>query len=552
MSKKLFLYAFAAVIPFGVTASAQSIAITNARIVTVTNGTIDKGTVVIRDGLIESVGSAVKVPADARVIDGAGLTVYPGLFDALSNAGVQGRTTTGQGGPGGGQQAAQQQQAQASPSISNYPVGLRPEEAAAESLRAGDATFETQRNAGFTSALTVGRTGVFNGQSAIINLAGDTATRLIIKSPVGLHFSFATVGQGQYPGSLMGTISALRQMLSDARRMVEIQKLYERNPKGIKRPEPDPSLTALIPVLNRQMPIVFAANREMEIIRALDLAKEFNIKAIIAGGQEAWKVADRLKAQDVPVLLSLNFPKRTTASSPDADPETLDILRFRAEVPKTAGRLAQAGVKFAFQSGQMTAYGDFASNAAKAVENGLSADAAIRAMTFSGPEIFGVADRMGSIDAGKIANLVVVRGDLLGKEKTITHVFVDGKMFEPRPPARTTAGGERPPAGVPAANVPNIAGVYNVNIDVPGQPMTGTLTIVQTGATFTGTLQTPLGTSIIRDGRVNTEGFTFASSVLFGGETLEISVRGTVSGNQISGNIDSPQGSAAFTGTKVP
>src|ERR1700759_4018783 len=119
------------------------------------------------------------------------------------------------------------------------------------------------------------------------------------------------------------------------------------DPKGMKRPDADKSLDALIPMLNGQVPAVFNANSEREIIRAIDLANEFKLKAIIAGGQESWKVADRLKAANIPVLLSLNFPRRTTASSPEADPESLAVLRMRAETPKGPARLAAAGVKFA-------------------------------------------------------------------------------------------------------------------------------------------------------------------------------------------------------------
>src|SRR6185369_7452164 len=153
------------------------------------------------------------------------------------------------------------------------------------------------------------------------------------------------------------------------------------------------------------------ANSQREIIRAIDLAKEFNLKAIIAGGQEAWKVADRLKAAEIPVLLSRNFPKRTTSSSPEADPESLEALRFRAETPKRAGRLAQAGVKFAFESGNLTSIADFFTNAGKAVEGGLSKDAAVREMTIGSAEVLGVSDRLGSIEPGKIANLIVIKGD---------------------------------------------------------------------------------------------------------------------------------------------
>lgn len=537
---KLLLFAFAAIL-LPASAFAQSTAITNARIVTVSGATIERGTVVIRDGLIEAVGAGVNVPADARVIDAAGHTVYPGFFDSVTSLGLQTRPATPQAGPGGGQ-AAQQQAAQ---SNSRYPAGLRPEVTAAEDLRAGEGQFEQARNAGFTTAISVGRTGIFNGGSAVINLAGEDVAGMIVKSPAAIHVSYATLGM-QYPGSLMGTISAIRQMLYDAKRLQEMQKMYAANPRGMRRPDADASLEALIPVLDRQMPIIFNANREIEIIRAIDLAKEFNLRLIIAGGQESWKVVDRLKAIDAAVLFSLNFPKRTTAASPDADPESLEMLRFRAEVPKAAGRLAQAGVRFAFQSGGMTNLADFSANAAMAVQNGLSADAAVRAMTLSPAEIFGIADRTGSVETGKIANLTVIKGDALAKDKVITHVFVDGKLFEVKaPPAR--------PAGNPGTgNASAVAGSYNVTIDVPGQPLTGSMNFTVQGQSMTGNLTTQLGTAPIRNGRLTGNRFSFDATVAYGGANIDIQVSGTVTGNRIEGSIDSPQGAVPFSGTRVP
>ncbi len=547
MKLKLFLFAFAWIASlFVISSFAQTYTITNARIVTVSGETIENGSIVIRDGLIEAVGAGVKAPADAQVFDGKGLTVYPGFIDTLTNLGLQAPPArpAGGGGPGGGAAAAA---ATAGQSNSNYPAGLRPEEIAADDLKAGEAQFETNRNAGFTTVLTVGRTGIFNGQSAIINLAGETTSAMVIKSPFALHISFNTIGGG-YPGSLLGTFSALRQMFLDAQRQQEIEKIYASNPRGIKRPPADRSLDTLIPFLNGQKPVVFNANREIEIIRALDLAKEFKLNAIIAGGQEAWKVADRLKSQNVPVLLSLNFPKRTTSASADTDAESLDLLRFRAETPKTAAKLAQAGVKFAFQSGGMTSIGDFMSNAAKAVENGLNRDAAIRALTLNSAEILGVNDRLGSIEAGKIANLTVVKGDLFGKEKAITQVFVDGKLFEQKPPAKKDTPA---PSGVQPA-IASVGGNYSVTIDVPGQTLTGTMALTQQAEVLTGTLQTQLGTTTIKDGKVSAEGFTFSGTVEFGGSTIDLIVKGTVTGNQISGTIDSPQGTVPFSGTKNP
>lgn len=544
MRFKLLVSAFAAIgLLFAIQASAQTYAITNAGIVTVSGAKIDRGTVVVRNGLIEAVGPNGQAPADAQVFDGTGLTVYPGFIDTLTNLGLQAPARPTTGSPGG---AAAAQQAQAAQSNSNFPAGLRPEERSFEDLRAGEAQFEAARNAGFTTAASVGRTGIFNGQSVVFNLAGDSTSAMVVKSPFALHVSFTTIGGGQYPVSLLGTFSAFRQMLLDARRLRELETQYAASPRGMKRPEADRSLEALFPVLDRQLPVVFNANREIEIVRALDLAKEFNLNAIIAGGQEAWKLAERLKAQNIPVLLSLNFPKRTAAAAPDADPETLDLLRFRAETPKGPGRLAQAGVKFAFQSGGATTLADVFANAQKAVDAGLNKDAAVRAMTLGAAEILGIADRLGSIETGKIANLTVVKGDIFAKDRYVSHVFVDGKLFEQKEPAKPTT-----PTPTAAA-VPNVAGTYSINIDVPGQPLAGTLTMSQEGSVITGSMQTQLGVSPIQGGKVAAEGFSFTSTVLFGGATMDIAVRGTVTGNQISGTIQSAQGPVTFSGTKNP
>ena len=516
-------------------------AIANARIVTVSGATIERGTVVVRDGIIEAVGATARIPADARVLDGAGLTVYPGFIDSLTTLGLQPRPQ------GAGQGGGQQQTPQQPQTNSNYPIGLQPELSVFEQLKGGDAQFETSRNAGFTTALTVSRDGVFNGQSAVINLAGNSVSEMVVKTPYAMHFTFRTI-PGSYPASLLGTFSAFRQMMLDARRLQEMEKMYAADPRGMKRPDADKSLEALFPVLSGAMPVVFNANTEREIVRALDLAREFKLNAIIAGGQEAWKVAPRLKEQNVAVLLSMNFPKRTAAFSAEADPEDLQTLRFRAETPKGAARLALAGVRFAFQSGGLTNLNEFFANAARTTENGLAPEAAIRAMTLAPAQIFGVDNRLGSIEAGKIANLTVVRGDIFSKDRSVTHVFVDGRMFEqklqPRTPAQT--GGTTPALAA-------VGGNYSITIEIPGQTTPGTLALTQQGAVLTGTMTTQLtGTSPIKDGKVTSDGFSFSATVTVGGSQTEITVTGRITGNQITGTIDSPQGAIPFTGTKNP
>src|SRR6185295_19414730 len=328
-------------------------AITNARIVTVSGPVIERGTVVIRNGLIAAAGANVNAPPDARVIDGTGLTVYPGLIDSYTDLALPPAAPSPSPSPGGGGGGffALTAPRPASGPNSTQPPGLQSEVRVEEVIRPGGAEIEASRNIGITTALTLPRSGIWMGQSALINLAGETPQQMIVRSPVAMHVSFTPLRTGTYPGSLMGVFSTLRQMMLDAQRYRDSLQIYERSPRGTRRPDTDRSLAALIPVIDGRMPVVMIANSEREINRALDLASEFKLKLIVAGGQEADKVADRLAKQDVPVLLSLNLPRRTTAAMPEADPEPMRVLRERVEAQQTAGKLAKAGVKFGFQSG---------------------------------------------------------------------------------------------------------------------------------------------------------------------------------------------------------
>jgi imidazolonepropionase-like amidohydrolase len=515
-------------------------AIKGADVVTGTGSSISNATVVIRDGLIEAVGTNAKIPADAKVLDGKGLTVYPGFIDTYTNLGI--KKTTGNSSSSG-----QNNQSQ---SNSNYNAVLQAEVKAIDELAAGEPQFKTQRDNGFTTVLTVGSDGIFQGNSAIINLAGDSVSEMIVKPMFGQHITFTTARGGEFPSSLMGTFAALRQMFYDAKRLDEIQKMYQKNPRGMKRPEADATLEALIPVVNGTMPIVFNANTEREIIRVLDLIKEYKLNGIISGGQESYKVVDRLKAQNVPVFLSLNLPVRTLSENKEADPEPLETLRMRVEAPKNAAKLKQAGVKFAFQSDGIKNIKDFIKNAEIATENGLSKSDAIRAMTLSAAELLGIDQQLGSVETGKIANLVVIKGDIFDEDKAITHVFVDGKMFEQPKKPEKKPGDDKPGE---AGKVAQVGGTWTITIEPPGQSIDASLVLTQQGNVLTGTLSSALfGSTPINNGLANDKGFSFDATVNAGGTELQVSFSGIVTGNSVEGTVDTPQGPAAFKGTKNP
>jgi imidazolonepropionase-like amidohydrolase len=498
-------------------------AITGARIVPVSGTPIANGTIVIRDGLIAAVGARVSVPADARVIDGAGLTIYPGFIDAYGSLGLGGGGGGGGGGRGGGRGAGGPAATEGRASNSPYPPGLQPEIVAVDLLRADDDAFVNAHAGGFTAALTAPADGIFQGQSAFINLSGEIA-RMVVRTPIAQHIGFTPLRTGGYPNSLMGVFASLRQMLLDAQNYRDALAAYEANPRGMRRPEYDAALAALQPVITRQQPVVMYAMTQREIERALDLAKEFNVRAIIAGGREAPLVAERLKAEGVPVLLSANFPRPPAAApSSDADPEPLRVLRERADAPKAPGRLQQSGVKFALISGGASG-ADHLANVRKAIDNGLPADLALRALTIAPAEILGVSDRLGTIEVGKIANLTLATGDAFSASGRITQLFIDGNPVIVRPATNAASA--------------SASGSWTATVSIDGEVHAITLALRQEGTRLTGSMQGSLGTNEIADGSIGADGeFSFHVSITVKEGTEQAQFQGRFELDTIRGRV---------------
>jgi imidazolonepropionase-like amidohydrolase len=529
----------------------DAFAIKDAQIVTGTGKTIGKGTIVFRKGLITEVGESVKIPGDARVIDGTGTTVYPGLIDGYTSLGLaapaQAQAPTG----AGGRQAAIAATAAGAQPSPEARLG-DPSLAAADQVKPGTA-LEDARSVGVTAALSSPRQGIFAGQSALINLAGEDASKLVLRSPVALTVQFSAGGGfgGGYPSSLMGTVSYIRQTFYDAIHYRDEVERYNRVKRGVSRPEHDKKLAALQPALRGDLPVLFVANTDLDIRRALMIADEFKLKPIIAGAMYGYRVADMLKAKNVPVILSVDFPRRA-ADLPDDEEETLRALRQRAEAPKGAAKLAQAGVRFAFTSGSLRPQ-DFIANVQKAVENGLSKDEALRALTINAAEILGAADQLGTIEVGKIANLVVTSGDLLSKDAKVRHVFIDGNEIELKKPEaapmRGGMGGGRP--GPPTAAAVDPTGTWSLVVQTPQEEINAQLTLAKEGDQITGTLSSHMGNVAIKNGRVTGNQIRLTASIDTGGQSVEAVLTGTIEGDSIRGAIAlGAMGSFDFTGTR--
>jgi imidazolonepropionase-like amidohydrolase len=416
-------------------------AITGARIFTAAGSPIPTGTVVIRNGLIERADASGAVPADAQVIDGRGLAVYPGLVD-MNNLSI----ATVPENPAPRDPTTREEVERWKRSVI-----LRPHLFMATGVKVDAPELSRLASAGITTALAAPPGDVIKGQSALINVVApddtpqigdiveDRRGLVILKTPVALHVSFSTRAPGAaYPQSVMGVLAFIRQAFLDGQHYQREHARYGRMPRGVERPAHNEALAAMQPVLMRQVPVIFEANLDRDIRRALDIAKAFSLDPIIEGAHEAGALAAELKASGARVIVNLNYPERPRTLAPDAD-EPIRDLRRRANAPKVPAMLDQAGVQFAFGSGGLRTPRDFVRNAAKAVKAGLSVEAAIRALTINAATLAGVGDRLGSIEKGKFANLVVTDGDLFEEKTTIKHVFVDGRLvrIEPEPPAET-------------------------------------------------------------------------------------------------------------------
>ena len=412
------------------------IALRGARVVTVSGPVLEKGTVLLRNGLIEAVGENVNIPKDAWVVDAQGVTVYPGLIDALSTVGLPETPA---------QPATPRAEAPATPRFGAnepaVPVQQGPEfrpftttwVRAADLVNPADRRIEETRSAGFTSVVAFPTSGIFAGEGAFLNLSGEKQGRMVVASPAGQYVTLSSHGFGTYPGSLMGVIAYIRQVSLDADHYQLEMQAYTSHPAGQKRPNYDRAVEGLL----ESPRVLYPADNVKQLDRMIRFAAELKRPAVLYGGQEAYKIPDRVAKSGVPLLVNLKWPEKPKDADPDQE-ESFRTLELRDRAPSTPAALEKAGARFAFYSGG-TAAKDMRKALKRAVDAGLTEAAAVRALTLSAAEIYGVADRVGSIEPGKIANLLVVKGNLFDEKAKIQYIFIDGVKYEPAP--------ETPPSG---------------------------------------------------------------------------------------------------------
>lgn len=441
-------------------------AIRNITIVAAPGEKIEGGTIVIRDGRIASVGKDAAVPVGAREIDGTGMTAYAGFIDGLCRTGLE---------------AVERSVAAERRLEGEWQVESDgPQAATVESNRAGiyasrrvedltdiepgtiekGGTFEKQRRAGFAAGLLAGPRAILGGTSSVIQFGDRPLRHSVVRSGFAHMASFeppdrrAITLRGRYPSTTFGVMAQFRQVMSDAAWYRDMGAFVEKNPASRAERPYDVELESLQPVIAGRYAMVWEANHEDEIQRALNLCEEFKLRAIIAGGREAWKAAERLKASGTGVILSLALPAKIKEYKLEAEslrkkaddtsmfgkewekrpfnPKSAYEIekRQRDEVVACAAKLEKAGLTWCFTGLDLKEADEAYENLREMMEAGLPEEAALRALTTTPARMMGVDSELGAIRVGMRGNLTVLSGGLSDKEAKVRYVLVDGRPFE--------------------------------------------------------------------------------------------------------------------------
>lgn len=402
------------------TGRAGTFAIVNARIVTVSGATIENGTVVIQNGRIAGVGPNVSVPSGAERIDGRGLTVFPGMIDSATSIGLAEITLAVAG------------------SVDLQETGtMNAHTKAIKGIHPHSAHINVTRVNGITTAMSAPRGGIISGQAAVINLNGSTPDEMAVIPEFGLVINFPRIaaGGGGFGGGGGGfgggqptdfneavrrrdtQIEELKKLFTNAEHYLRAREAYAKD-NTLPYVAEDLRHDAMAPYLRGEKVVIFTVERERDIRAVAKFVEEMKLKGIIVGGQEAWKAADVLKKNNIPVIYTHIY---TLPVRPDDPYDSL----FDAPA-----KMQAAGIRFAIATGDTGPEArDLPYQAGLAAAFGLSRDEALKSVTLYPAQILGLGDRMGSIEMGKVANIVVSDGDILEPRTNIRYMFINGRMI---------------------------------------------------------------------------------------------------------------------------
>ena len=530
--------------PSGKKRITDTYAITNATVFTAPGKAGTKATVLIQDGIILGVGVNLSLPKEARIIAGDSLFIYPGFIDGASDAGIT------------KPKDLEKPEGFVSSNPGDEIAGITPWRSAKDQFAINGEKVDDLRKNGFTLIQSVPDGGMLAGKTSIIVLGSPTSTNLL-KENAALAANFRG-SRGMYPGTLAGVMAKFRDVYENAKLTQQRGQQYA-SVAGVKRPEITPTYSGMADVINGQTPVLFTAPTELEIRRAINLQKELGFNLILTGLEDYEGVIAVIKASNAKVLIKLETPsdKSIKAQKEEVNESTKAqnerVKDAYSKVIAQAGKLEKAEIPFAFTT-VGTKPAELMKSLRVMLENGLTEQGAMAALTTNPANILGVGKFVGTIEKGKMANLVLTTDSLFKEDSQIKHVVVDGYVFDYELTVKKKAetNGENKD-GV------KIEGNWDYKTESPAGNSGGVLVITKEGETYIGTItyDDPSGSgktnAPIRDVSLDGNKLTFFFDVIAGGMTMAVEISGEISGTSMEGTMSIAQfGSFPFEATLSP
>lgn len=532
-------------------------AITNVNIIQAPGRKIDMGTVILKNGLIAAVGKNLTIPADALIIKADSMYVYAGFIDGLSRVGVT--------------KPKEEQSPQQRPKDPGNPkpeeAGITPYLDVRSSLAVNEKSLEELRNIGFTTAHVVPYGGMMPGNGAVVLLGGKSTENMVLVNKSSF-FSQLTPAQRVYPGTVMGVMAKYRELYRQAASSRAYESVYASNRSGVQRPATDRVLESLYPVVDKRQPVLFKAEKVMDAQRVLTLQSDLGFSLMLAELKEGWDIISKVKASNAKVFLSLDLPeekkeekkdekkdeqkeeKKTDKPKSAADVEKEALEKRQAEfMEKYVSQAAvynKAGVKFGFSTLSVKPAA-IQSNLRRMIKSGLTEDAALASLTTVPAELLGLSDRLGSIDNGKIANLVISDKPYFNEKAKVRYVFVEGSLYalEVKEAKKTDTNAKA-----------DASGEWKTSIESPQGTYDNTVIIKKNGnGGYTGTISGGIITSPTKLDEVviDAKSLSYKFTIDMSGQTMTVTVEATLDGDTFKGNASVEQyGSFPIEGKKNP
>ncbi|MEQ8629616.1 amidohydrolase family protein [Ekhidna sp.] len=528
-------------------------AIKNATIVQAPGKTIQNGTILIENGIIKAVGSSVAIPADAWVVDADSMFVYAGFISGLSNIGIE---------------KPKEEEQKDDRKLTGNPTyeraGITPGNSAREMLKPDDKSVEDFRKLGFTASHSVPHNGMLPGTGTIILLGGKDGESMVVKDQTSMYSQLSGAG-GVYPNTVIGVMAKYRDLYRKAIQARDYESKYNSNPNGMERPATDATLQALYPVVSKQMTVAFKAEGVKDIMRVTTLQKDLGFKMMLGEVKQGWDAIPTIKPTGAPVFLSLDLPEwkqeeEKNKEDEDDEEESEEKEPTESELEEKAlkerqnamiknyytqaGKFRSNGIKFGFSTMEVKSK-DFKTNLLKVIENGLSEDHALAALTTEPARILGVSSQMGTIEAGKMANLIVSDTAYFTKDANVRFVFVDGVKYEYEAKKKKKSNGDE---------AVDASGVWNYTTETPQGNGSGVITLKGTPGDYSGTITVSFNGStndienVVVDG--SNVSFSFKLNM---GEEITVDISMDIDGDTFEGTLSvAAFGSFPMEGSREP